>query len=321
MARDAEGQRPRRPAGIRFHAEGMPGARRREWRRAHALGEAWCFGEGWHLGTGARTLVPAVLLSLLLGLANFVCINEGSNQGNVRLSTAIVLVVWTLAVWSYLQAHRTKPPRNRVPKNWLPPRIEENIALLDEMDPAKPPRDWCPACGVWKPPRTHHCSSCNACCLRMDHHCVWVGNCVGFHNHAPFFLFLVYMALLAALVCVLMAWRIFEHFTGTFPLADTTALALAVVELAASGIPAVLVVPLLRFQTELLLRNATTIEEAQAHRTEVTGSNNTEPKPVECWDLGSASANLAQTFGKGPRWLWWLPLSPQLGDGVKFRKA
>ena len=30
---------------------------------------------------------------------------------------------------------------------------------------------WCKACQRHKPPRTHHCSICKSCILKMDHHC------------------------------------------------------------------------------------------------------------------------------------------------------
>lgn len=50
----------------------------------------------------------------------------------------------------------------------------------------------CKKCIAPKPPRTHHCSVCNACVLKMDHHCPWLNNCVGHFNHRHFFLYMVF---------------------------------------------------------------------------------------------------------------------------------
>eukprot|EP00267_Zea_mays_P055385 XP_020408720.1 uncharacterized LOC100217160 isoform X5 [Zea mays] len=45
---------------------------------------------------------------------------------------------------------------------------------------------YCDKCCMFKPPRTHHCKVCRRCVLKMDHHCVWINNCVGYANYKAF---------------------------------------------------------------------------------------------------------------------------------------
>ncbi|KAB2036477.1 hypothetical protein ES319_D03G004000v1 [Gossypium barbadense] len=44
----------------------------------------------------------------------------------------------------------------------------------------------CSYCNVEQPPRAKHCHDCDKCVLQFDHHCLWLGSCVGQDNHCKF---------------------------------------------------------------------------------------------------------------------------------------
>jgi len=48
----------------------------------------------------------------------------------------------------------------------------------------------CATCKIIRPPRSKHCSMCNRCVARYDHHCPWINSDVGAGNLWKFLVFL-----------------------------------------------------------------------------------------------------------------------------------
>ncbi|GAB1600488.1 palmitoyltransferase ZDHHC16-like [Argonauta hians] len=102
--------------------------------------------------------------------------------------------------------------------NWLLVNTIFNYVMGFRTNPGRPPQvvpevvSICKRCIAPKPPRAHHCSICRHCILRMDHHCPWLNNCVGFYNHRYFFLYMVYMMCGCLYACFIFYPLFYDNF-------------------------------------------------------------------------------------------------------------
>ncbi len=71
---------------------------------------------------------------------------------------------------------------------------------------------YCTKCSIEQPLRTKHCRSCNRCVATYDHHCPWIGNCVGEKNRRFFFIFLV-LQLFETTWAFIISLGIYKHLT------------------------------------------------------------------------------------------------------------
>ncbi|KAG7026713.1 Protein S-acyltransferase 10 [Cucurbita argyrosperma subsp. argyrosperma] len=77
--------------------------------------------------------------------------------------------------------------RNQVGKNVQGDLTSWTKMVMDMYPPGTSPRNFtCSYCHVEQPPRTKHCHDCDRCVLQFDHHCVWLGTCIGQGNHCRF---------------------------------------------------------------------------------------------------------------------------------------
>jgi palmitoyltransferase len=70
------------------------------------------------------------------------------------------------------------------------PHNEQNISKQHHsIDETSVLEGFCGVCVVDIPLRAKHCKYCNKCIATYDHHCDWVGNCIGEKNKLMFIAF------------------------------------------------------------------------------------------------------------------------------------
>ncbi|KAJ7952444.1 S-acyltransferase [Quillaja saponaria] len=263
--------------------------------------------------------IMILLVLCIVGLTYYAVViaNYGPtlfNGGLDSFTAFTVLVLFhallAMLLWSYFSVVLTDP--GGVPPNWKPdiddergdadPLLESayigSVVASNQLnvlgDAANQGVRYCRKCNRFKPPRCHHCSVCGRCILKMDHHCVWVVNCVGALNYKYFLLFLFYAFLETTLVTLsLLSYFIMFFTDGEIPGTPAT-LATSFVTFVLNLAFALSIMGFLIMHILLVVANTTTIEAYEKKTT-----------PKWHFDIGRKK-NFEQVFGINRRY-WFIP--------------
>ncbi|XP_053794258.1 palmitoyltransferase ZDHHC14 isoform X4 [Vidua macroura] len=164
---------------------------------------------------------------------------------------------------------------------------------------------YCFTCKIFRPPRASHCSLCDNCVERFDHHCPWVGNCVGKRNYRFFYMFILSLSFLTVFIFAFVITHVIlrSQQTGFLnALKDSPA---SVLEAVVCFFSVWSIVGLSGFHTYLISSNQTTNEDIKGSWSNKRGKENYNP-----YSYGNIFTNCCAALCG--------PLSPSLIDRRGF---
>ncbi|GKU92953.1 hypothetical protein SLEP1_g6605 [Rubroshorea leprosula] len=170
----------------------------------------FCFGGRFIFGPDVGSIYITVSLivipvSLFCAFVSHRLIHEFEHPMGILL--VAICVIFTVYDITLLLLTSSRDP-GIIPRNLHPPEPEDDRSSMSAdwggsqsgVSTIPPTKDivvngmivrvkYCQTCTLYRPPRCSHCSICNNCVERFDHHCPWVGQCIGKRNYRFFFMF------------------------------------------------------------------------------------------------------------------------------------
>mmetsp|Transcript_24579 Transcript_24579/g.25675 ORF Transcript_24579/g.25675 Transcript_24579/m.25675 type:complete len:507 (-) Transcript_24579:47-1567(-) len=154
--------------------------------------------------TGPSGIKPLLLVSISIINPLFVYLYYSSEWvfENINLSFLIIsLILLASILFHAVKVSFTDPgilKRRVIPQE----KILKKKAFLTVQKGLLVNYKICRGCTIVRPARSHHCGDCDNCVERFDHHCPWLGSCVGKRNYHNFVYMLFFLLLLSILILV-----------------------------------------------------------------------------------------------------------------------
>ena len=223
---------------------------------------------------GPCSFRPTLLSFCAISIPVFLFMIFNSDFISKRISAFIpifIFLLYSFTIYLLIKVSFSDPGillRFPLKKNIIEDKKDRRIFQLGYIQKYK----FCSSCMIMRPLRSTHCGDCNNCVEKFDHHCPWIGSCVGKRNYKYFFGFLLNLNILLCLIIIFCLYNIFKRITeikhskniNNIISYSFTDVIMSIYLIIFEGISMIFVTGLFIYHYKLTKRNMTTKEEIKS---------------------------------------------------------